>query len=254
MDLRELPTHAFARHPWETARARFFLRLLRQHLQGMALSIVDFGAGDGFFARSLLDAWPVVAKVACFDQAYRPETMPVAADRRISFTRQRPKEPSDVLLLLDVLEHDTDDQGTLHGALADCLRPGGWVLVSVPAHPILFSRHDELLGHKRRYSAGALRALAKAEGLAIVEEGQLFTSLLVPRALAKLVEMVRPRKPEVGAQAEQVDTPLGTWNHGAMLTRAVEALLGLDAAVARQLAGRKLAVPGLSTWLLARKP
>jgi hypothetical protein len=254
MDLRELPSHAFARHPWETSRARFFLRLLRDHVRGDGLTVVDFGAGDGFFAQSLLDAWPALSKVVCFDEAYRSDTMPAAAGAGISFTRAKPEAPGDVLLLLDVLEHDADDRAVLHGALTSCLRPGGWLLVSVPAHRILFSRHDELLGHKRRYSASDLRALAQSEHLTILEEGQLFASLLVPRALAKLAETLRPRKPGIPGEAEQVDTALGAWNHGPLLTGAVEALLGLDAALARHLARRMLPAPGLSTWLLARKP
>ena len=73
MDLRELPSHAFARHPWETTRARFFLRVLRDHVDDPSLSVVDFGSGDGFFARTLLKAWPAVSKVVCFDPAYPAE-------------------------------------------------------------------------------------------------------------------------------------------------------------------------------------
>jgi hypothetical protein len=252
MDLRELPSHAFARHPWETTRARFFLRVLRDHVQGESLSIVDFGSGDGFFARRLIDTWPAVSKVVCFDPAYAAEQAQ-GQHPGISFTRDKPGEPCDVLLLLDVLEHDANDQATLHEALGTCLRSGGWLLMSVPAHAILFSRHDEKLGHKRRYSSEALRRLAINEGMAIVEQGQLFASLLPPRGLAKLVEMVRPRAADEGLAATHVDTSLGTWNHGRMLTSAVETMLGLDAALARTLARKGLGIPGLSTWLLARK-
>lgn len=252
MDLRELPSHAFARHPWETSRARFFLRILRDHVRGESLSIVDFGSGDGFFARRLLETWPGVAKVVCFDPAY-PAERAESQDPRVCFTRDQPTDPCDVLLLLDVLEHDANDQATLHEALGNCLRPGGWLLMSVPAHAILFSRHDTKLGHKRRYSSAALRQLAINEGMDIVEQGQLFASLLPPRMLTKLFEMVRPRATDENLAAEHVDTSLGTWTHGRMLTRVVETMLGLDAGLARALARRGLGIPGLSTWLLARK-
>jgi hypothetical protein len=252
MDLRELPSHAFARHPWETTRARFFLRILRDHVRGESLSIVDFGSGDGFFARTLLETWPGVSKVACFDPAYSAEPAEIQ-DPRIRFTRNKPTDPCDVLLLLDVLEHDANDQTTLHEALGTCLRSGGWLLMSVPAHAFLFSRHDEKLGHKRRYSSAALRQLALNEDMAIVEQGQVFASLLLPRALTKLVETLRPRTTNPDCTAAHVDTSLGTWNHGRVLTRAVEAMLGLDAGLARALARNGLGIPGLSTWLLARK-
>lgn len=252
MDLRELPSHSFARHPWETSRARFFLRVLRDHVRGESLSVVDFGSGDGFFARTLLETWPAVSNVVCFDPAY-PAERAEKHDARLSFTRDRPSAPRDVLLLLDVLEHDANDQATLHEALATCLRSGGWLLLSVPAHAFLFSRHDEKLGHKRRYSPAALRELARNEDVDIVEQGQLFASLLAPRVLAKLVETLHtPSTPEDDT-ATHVDTSLGAWNHGRMLTRAVETMLGLDAGLARTLARRGLGIPGLSTWLLARK-
>jgi 2-polyprenyl-3-methyl-5-hydroxy-6-metoxy-1,4-benzoquinol methylase len=252
MDLREVPSHAFARHPWETTRARFFLRLLRDHVRGESLSIVDFGSGDGFFARRLLEDWPAVSKMVCFDSAY-PAERGDGQDPRISFTRDKPGDPCDVLLLLDVLEHDANDQATLHEAVGTCLRPGGWLLMSVPAHGILFSRHDEKLGHKRRYSSAALRQLAINEDVTIVEQGQLFASLLPPRALTKLFETVRPRAENEDRAAMHVDTSLGTWKHGPMLTRALETMLGLDAAVGRALSRRGVGIPGLSTWLLARK-
>jgi SAM-dependent methyltransferase len=253
MDLREMPTHAFRRHPWEKVRADFLLRLLRKHVEGDALSVVDFGSGDGFFAHRLIATWPAVARVACFDPGYSADRPAVPEDQgKIVFCREKPTRACDVLLLLDVLEHAANDQATLHDALSSCLRPGGWLLLSAPAHPILFSRHDELLGHKRRYSPATLLSLAKNEDLTIVEHGQLFASLLVPRALAKLGETLQAQR-TVASDAQHVETPLGQWHHGALVTRAVEATLGFDAAFARALARRRLHIPGLSTWVLAHK-
>jgi SAM-dependent methyltransferase len=252
MDLREIPTHAFKRHPWETVRADFFVRLLRSHVQGQALSVVDFGAGDGFLARRMIATWPAVSRVACFDPAYPADrTADPQADGRIRFCSERPAGACDVVLLLDVLEHSVNDEATLHDALSTCLRPGGWLLLSAPAHPMLFSRHDELLGHKRRYSPAALLALAKKEDLVIVEHGQLFSSLLGPRVLAKLGEALGARWTPV-TDPSHIETALGRWNHGALVTAAVEAALALDASLARALARRRLHVPGLSTWVLGQ--
>jgi 2-polyprenyl-3-methyl-5-hydroxy-6-metoxy-1,4-benzoquinol methylase len=253
MDLRELPAQPFQRHPWEKARADFFVRLLRNNVQGTQLRVVDFGAGDGFFAERLLAAWSAVSHVECFDPAYAPERVGETSAGRIAFTRSKPDGGCDVLALLDVLEHTANDQAMLHDALSTCLRPGGWLLLSVPAHPMLFSHHDELLGHKRRYSAAALLALAKNEDVEIVERGQLFVSLLLPRALAKLGESLRPRSLDSAGTALHIETSLGTWKHGRAVTRAVETALALDASLARTLARRRLPIPGLSTWLLARK-
>lgn len=254
MDLRELPAHAFRRHPWENARAHFFIQLLREHARGPALSVVDFGSGDGFFARRMLATWPAVANVVCFDPGY-PAEPSLAGEERLRFTRTRPEQAAEVLVLLDVLEHVANDQATLHEALS-CLRPGGLLLLSVPAHAALFSRHDLRLGHKRRYSPAALLALAGNEGLAVLEHGQLFASLLLPRALTKLREMLRPlpARPTRASADAHVETMAGSWRGGPTLSRAIELALGLDAACARALARKHVSLPGLSTWLLARKP
>jgi SAM-dependent methyltransferase len=254
MDLRELPESAFARHPWETARADFFLALLREHLPCPAVSALDVGAGDGYLARRLLAELPGCTGVTCFDPEYEEEWLRAQPPppSGFAFTRVWPDQEFGLVLLLDVLEHADDDEALLARAVASAAA-GGRVLLSAPAHPALFSEHDFLLGHQRRYSSASLRVLASAAGLELVAEGQLFTSLLPPRALAKALEAVgRGHRP--AAADRHVVTSLGTWHHGPMLTRAVTRLLALDAAAGRMAARFGLPLPGLSTWLLARRP
>jgi SAM-dependent methyltransferase len=72
----------------------------------------------------------------------------------------------DVILMLDVLEHFVDDGAVVAGARA-LLRPGGALLVSVPAFQSLFSEHDRAVAHVRRYSAPALRAVLEHGGYAV---------------------------------------------------------------------------------------
>lgn len=62
------------------------------------------------------------------------------------------------LLLLDVLEHLDDDAAFL-GRLAEFLPSGRLLLLTVPAHPFLWSSHDVVLGHRRRYRADELQRL-----------------------------------------------------------------------------------------------
>src|SRR4029079_14886838 len=68
----------------------------------------------------------------------------------------RAEEPYDLILLLDVLEHIADDVAAL-AAARRALRPGGHLLVTVPALPWLWSRHDEANHHHRRYLPRGLR-------------------------------------------------------------------------------------------------
>ena len=64
----------------------------------------------------------------------------------------------------NVLEHVPDDVGALR-AFAGLLRPGGRVVLVVPAFPSAMSRFDLAIGHQRRYRRRSLRAAAERAGL-----------------------------------------------------------------------------------------
>ena len=64
----------------------------------------------------------------------------------------------DALLYLDVLEHIEDDRGEVARA-AERLLPGGTLIALSPAHQWLYSPFDARIGHFRRYSARAVKAL-----------------------------------------------------------------------------------------------
>jgi len=69
----------------------------------------------------------------------------------------------DLIVMTDVLEHLDDQAGTLR-ALHARLRPGGWLLMTVPAMAWLWSDHDVAHHHRRRYRARQLRALVSDSG------------------------------------------------------------------------------------------
>ncbi len=70
----------------------------------------------------------------------------------------------DVICAFEVLEHLADDISALR-AWTTHLRPGGLVLVSVPAFMNQFGPHDEIAGHLRRYSPEDLEQLFRKSGL-----------------------------------------------------------------------------------------
>ena len=72
----------------------------------------------------------------------------------------------DAIVAVNVIEHLRDD-GALTRALAELLRPGGHLLVYVPACPWAFGSLDVALGHHRRYTRHTLRALLQGAGLAV---------------------------------------------------------------------------------------
>jgi len=87
----------------------------------------------------------------------------------------------DLVAALDVVEHIDDDRAAIV-ALASCLKPGGKLLVTVPAHQWMWSAHDELNHHKRRYSKRGLARLIETSPLKLQAIGH-FNSLLFPLAV-----------------------------------------------------------------------
>jgi len=88
----------------------------------------------------------------------------------------------DLVASLDVVEHVEDDVAAL-AALARCLKPGGTLLVTVPAFPFLWSSHDVTNHHHRRYTQATLRTAIQRAGLKNEFQGW-FNSLLFPLAVA----------------------------------------------------------------------
>jgi SAM-dependent methyltransferase len=77
-------------------------------------------------------------------------------------------EPSSysAVVAYNVLEHIADDGAALAG-LRDLLRPGGCVVLLVPAFPAALGRFDRAIGHERRYRARSLRAVVEGAGLEV---------------------------------------------------------------------------------------
>jgi len=77
-----------------------------------------------------------------------------------------PDERFDVVVSCDVIEHIEADAQAM-GEMVRVLRPGGILVLTVPAHKWLWSGHDEALDHYRRYETKQLRGLLEDAGLQI---------------------------------------------------------------------------------------
>ena len=113
----------------------------------------------------------------------------------------------DIVMLLDVIEHIDDDVTALQTA-ASLLRPGGWIVINVPALPWLWSAHDVINQHKRRYVAAGLRAVITRAALEVTLL-RYWGALLVPLAW---VERRMAGWHGQGAQAYEVKVPAAPLN------------------------------------------
>jgi len=140
----------------------------------------------------------------------------------------------DLVAALDVVEHIEDDKAAV-AALASCLKPGGKILVTVPAHQWMWSAHDELNHHKRRYSKAGLKALIQGSGLCLDSIGY-FNSLLFPLA--------------VGARLAAKLTRRGGGDDS-LPPKPVNYVFERAFAVERRLVGKVPLPPGLSLFAVA---
>jgi SAM-dependent methyltransferase len=142
----------------------------------------------------------------------------------------------DLVAVLDVIEHIDDDVAALR-AMADALKPGGRILIAVPAHQWMWSAHDVVNHHKRRYSKKTLDAAIRAAGL--THNGlRWFNSLLFPVAVAARIAG------KLTGKDDSDDSP-----PPAPINKALEGVFRLE----RFLLGKVPMTPGLSLITLAGK-
>ena len=141
---------------------------------------MDFGAGTGTHAASMRDRG---YDVTCIE--IDPTLQRVLRDRGLT-VGEAPSafEPAsfDVAYSMNVIEHIVDDEQAL-ASLVRCVRPGGRLVVFVPAFPLLFSSMDEKVGHVRRYRRRGLVDLVTRAGFE-VDRCRYVDSLGFPATLA----------------------------------------------------------------------
>ena len=104
----------------------------------------------------------------------------------------------DVVLSLDVIEHVDDDVHILN-SLFEIVKPGGHLIVTVPAFESLWSEHDEINHHKRRYRVPQLRQMMEHAGFAMTRvtycNSTLFLPVLAARKGKALLRRLRGQAP-----------------------------------------------------------
>jgi SAM-dependent methyltransferase len=145
-----------------------------------------------------------------------------------------PDRTYDLIAALDVIEHIDDDRAAVASIVAK-LKPGGKLVMTVPAHPWMWSGHDVMSHHKRRYSKATLRELIDSSPLHVEKLGY-FNSLLFPLAVVQRVAMKVSRTKGAG-----LGIPPAPVN--AALERAFTS--------ERHLIGKVVLPPGLSLFAVA---
>jgi SAM-dependent methyltransferase len=180
-------------HWWYRGRRR----VLRAELDRLPLApharLLDAGCGSG----RTLDELARYGRASGVDLS--PEAVETARRRghddvHVARIEELPFADAsfDAVTCLDVVEHTPDDRATL-AELLRVTRPGGLLLVTVPAYQALWSWHDEVNRHYRRYETRSLRAAARDAGWDLVTDTHFNSLLLPPAAAVRLAQRRRLR-------------------------------------------------------------
>jgi ubiquinone/menaquinone biosynthesis C-methylase UbiE len=172
---------AGADHFIDRASRQHALLQVKRHLRGPNSVVLEVGCSSGFFLEDLRRELPQ-ALVIGSDYVVGPlrtlaPRLPDVPLLQFDLVRcPLPDDCVDVVVLLNVLEHIEDHFGAVR-QLRRILRPGGAVVIEVPAGPHLYDVYDKVLMHFRRYRLGDLRRMLEQEGLVVSHASSLGTLL-----------------------------------------------------------------------------
>jgi SAM-dependent methyltransferase len=225
-------------HWWFVGRRKILRGLLKRLAPPAGARILEVGCGAGGNVPLLREFGDVKALEPDDEsRAYASDRLGLAIDTGL-LPDGLPYQPEtfDLVCAFDVVEHVDDDAGSVK-ALASLIKPGGAMLTTVPAYQWMWSHHDVLHHHKRRYLLPAYRKLFEDAGLK-VETATYFNSLLFPLAAVQ-----RTAKKLLGDNSAD-DTMPPSW-----LNKALAGVFSLEAPLA---VGSGLPF-GLSIAVIARK-
>lgn len=201
-----------AAHWWFVSRRALVKDLVCRVAPGRSSAILEIGCSGGPLLGQLRDSG--YTHLTGIDIS--PEAIALCRERNLGDVRvmdaQQPDFPAasfDVITASDVLEHLADAPRAV-AAWHQLLRPGGTLIVFVPAFQFLWSGHDVVNHHFHRYRAAELAGLLRAAGFEIQRQGYWNFFLFLPVAAVRLAKRVfsRPANKLPTGDLQAVPRPL----------------------------------------------
>ena len=177
-------------HPIDVASRQDALSQVRRTVSAPDAVIVEIGCSSGFLLKDLVKAFPL-ATVIGVDVVKEPlyrlaENLPGVPLMRFDLLKcPLTDNIADAIVMLNVLEHIEDDVGALKNVFK-LLKPGGYLILEVPAGTYLYDSYDAELCHFRRYSASELNQKLAEVGFTVLRRTHLGFILYPAFCAAKL--------------------------------------------------------------------
>lgn len=179
-------------HWWFRARKEIINSLLKKNVTGNNNHVLNVGAATGETSTWLSNYGPVTSveyEKDCCDfvkQKLNLDFIP-ASITALPF----PENKFELVTAFDVIEHVEDHYKAVAEMIRVC-KPGGLVAVTVPAFEFMWSKHDDINHHQRRYRIRELKKLFEDHNGKIIFKSYFNTILFLPVALTRMLANLFP--------------------------------------------------------------
>lgn len=174
-------------HFWHRAKREYVNKMIETYASEGRKDLLDIGCGTGQNMEELAKMGTVFG-VDSSDEALAFCKKRGLSNLKKGLAEKIPHEGGkfDVVTILDVLEH-VNDIGAV-GEMGRVLKKRGVAVITVPAFPWLWSRWDEVLGHKKRYTKKTLPSLFHSAGWEIKKITYIHSFLIIPTLIIRAIK------------------------------------------------------------------
>lgn len=209
---------------WFTARAHIIHTLINSVCAlPKGSTVVDVGCGTGGFLSELATDYTAIGtdtSALAVEYCKKRGLEHLHLGTLDDFSQNFPADAwtVDAVTMLDVIEHIQDDQAVVK-QVYDLLRPGGFFIATVPANPWMWSAHDIIHMHYRRYTKAQFGALLSGAGFK-QKKLSYFNTLLFPLAALKRLTQKNLRPEDIHAVVDPVPAAVNSLFHSVFASEA----------------------------------
>lgn len=230
---------------WFVSRRRLIVAFLEKYHIAKDARIIDIGCSGGELLADLMQ----LGYDNLYALDYSEEAIRICREKGISnayvMDGHNPEFPEgyfDLIIASDSLEHLKDDQLALAN-WSRILKPGGLLFVFVPAFMFLWSHHDDINYHYRRYTRKELKTKLRQSGLDIVQSGYWNTAVFLPTLAVRMLEKITGRNKKAAEKSDAI----------VVMPEALNRLMINVISIENFFCKNSLLPVGVSTFTIARK-